>query len=337
MLFDKRPGQLESRNSLKSSFTLWLCFAMLVTSLIVMLVDYNLVYKRNTRALQDEVEGKMARALQTLGHPLWLYDVNFIREFADILTNDGSVLRVTVIDERNRSLVDVANANVTQARNAVQWDLEEAIQFKGRPVGRLIMSFTNAEVSLLTRRIFLSDLIVLLAVLLSVLGTAWFLINRQIFVPLATLEKSFHEISAGDYSGRVDFKLKNELAAIATEFNAMVDQVQLREESIRESEWKYRNLIESSEDIIFTTDLKGLLIFMNPRFEGWTGRCIDDFIGLPFADMFAPSCRSLSEERFLACLRGEEISLFEIELEQKGGGWCPWNSISRRRWTAANI
>ncbi|RLC08586.1 MAG: hypothetical protein DRI24_23145, partial [Deltaproteobacteria bacterium] len=192
MRLGKRSEQLKSQGSLKNSFTIWLCFAMLVTSLIVMIVDYNLVYKRTTLALKTDVETKIARAVQTLGHPLWLYDVNFIREFAEILTNDRSVVRVTVIDERNKNLVDKVNADTVRAENTLQWNLEEEIRFKDRKVGKLIMSFTNAEVSLLTRRIFLSDFIILFSVLLSVLGTTWFLINRQIFVPLRTLERTFH-------------------------------------------------------------------------------------------------------------------------------------------------
>ena len=315
MRFGKRPERLKSQGSLKSSFTLWLCFAMLVTSLIVMTVDYNLITKRNTRALKTEVETKMARAVQTLGHPLWLYDVNFIREFAEILTNDRSVVRVTVIDERDRSLVDAENASAVPADNTSQWRMEEEIRFKDRKVGKLIMSFTNSEVSLLTRRIFLSDFIILFSVLLSVLGTTGFLINRQIFAPLKTLERTFHEISAGRYSRRVNLKMRNELAAIATEFNEMVKQVQLRENKIRESEIKYRNLIESSTEIIFTTDMKGSLIFMNPRFEKWTGHRIGDFLGRPFTRMFSAPFRILTEDRFRACLKGERIPLFEIEFE----------------------
>lgn len=307
---------MKSQGSLKSSFTFWLCFAMLVTSLIVMTVDYNLIYKRNTQALKTDVETKMARAVQTLGHPLWLYDVNFIREFAEILTNDRSVVRVSVIDERDRTLVDAANANAAQAENTLQWSLEEEIRFKDYNVGKLIMFFTNSEVSLLTRRIFISDFIILFSVLLAVLGTTGFLINRQIFAPLGTLERNFHEIAEGRYSRRVKLKMKNELAAIATEFNEMVKQIQLRENKIRESEIKYRNLIESSTEVIFTTDLNGSLMFMNPRFEKWTGHRIANFIGQPFTLMFSPSCKTLSEERFRACLQGEKIPLFEIELEK---------------------
>lgn len=289
---------------------------MVVTSLIVMAVDYNLIYKRTTRALKVDVETKMARAVQTLGHPLWLYDVNFIREFSEILTNDRSVVRVTVIDERNRNLVDAVNVNAVHAENNLHWSLEEEIRFNDRKVGKLIMSFSNSEVSLLTRRIFLSDIIILFSVLLSVLGTTWFLINKQIFAPLRTLERTFQEISAGRYSRRVNLTMKNELTAIATEFNEMVKQVQLRENKIRESEIKYRNLIESSTEIIFTTDMNGALIFMNPRFETWTDHRIEDFIGRPFTRMFSPSCKTLSEDKFRACLKGERIPLYEIEFEK---------------------
>ncbi len=320
----ERPNQSpQHTRSLKSYLTYSLSAVMLVTCLAVIGIDYYLIHTRNMRQLKSEVEAKMAKAAQTLGHPLWLFDVNFVREFAEILTNDRSVVRVAVSDERDKMLVNLQNPDANTTQGTLQWQLEQEIGFKGRPVGKLIMEFTNSEVSLLTRHIFWRDIIMLFGLLLSVLVTTWFLITRQIFAPLRALERAFRQISAGNYSGRVNLKMKTELAAIAIEFNKMVEQVELRERKIRENELKYRNLVESSTDIIFTTDLQGRLVFMNQNFEKRTGYKVLDSLGRPFAEMFSPEFTPLSLKKFESGLEGKKISLYEIEFRKIDGTVVP--------------
>ncbi|MDM8518180.1 ATP-binding protein, partial [Desulfobacterales bacterium HSG16] len=206
---------------------------------------------------RTEAEIKTDKAVLTLAHPLWLFDARFVRKFAEILTNDRSVIQVTVRDERNRILVDRQNAHAAVPGRSLQWQLERPVYFQDREVGRLIMVFTNSEVSLLTRQMLLSDILILICVLLAVLGTTWLLLTRQIIAPLRGLERTFHRISAGDYSERADIEMKEELAAIADEFNKMVDQVESRELKLRKSQQelrKYERMIASTTDPVWLID-----------------------------------------------------------------------------------
>ncbi|MBW1867571.1 MAG: PAS domain S-box protein [Deltaproteobacteria bacterium] len=111
--------------------------------------------------------------------------------------------------------------------------------------------------------------------------------------------------------------MKGELASIADEFNTMVEQVELRENKIRESELKYRNLVESSTDIIFMTDTKGELLYMNHNFQKLTDYRIENFIGRPFTDMSPAGYIQISLEMLEIGLKGMTIPLYEIEFQKK--------------------
>ncbi|RLC33839.1 MAG: hypothetical protein DRH32_00200 [Deltaproteobacteria bacterium] len=309
--------------SLKSKFLFGICMAILLTTLAYMAMDYYLVYNRNTRMLEKEIELKIAKAAKTLAHPLWIYDVNFIREYSRILAHDHSVVTVTVYDERDKALVYLENSSVIITPSTLRWPLEQEILFQNRSIGRLAITFCNAAVNQLTRQMLLSDILILFSMLLTVLGTTWFLLARQIFTPLTALEHTLKKISAGDYSRRVSLHMKGELASIADEFNTMVEQVELRENKIRESELKYRNLVESSTDIIFMTDIRGELLFMNHNFQKLTGYRIENFIGRPFTDMFPPDYIQISLTMLESGLRGITIPLYEIEVQKKDGTTVP--------------
>lgn len=309
--------------SLKSKFLFGICMAMLLTALVYMAIDYYMVYNRNTRMLEKEIEVKIARAAKTLAHPLWIYDINFIREYSRILTHDHSVVMVTVYDERNKALMHLENSDVIITPSTLKWALEQEIIFQNRPVGRLAITFCNAKINQLTRQMLLSDIIILFSMLLTVLGTTWFLLARQIFTPLTALEHTLKKISTGDYSKRISLHMKGELASIADEFNTMVEQVKLREKKIRESELKYRNLVESSTDIIFMTDIKGELLFMNHNFQRLTGYRIDNFISRHFTDMFPEKYIQISKEMLENGLMGITIPLYEVALQKKNDTTVP--------------
>ena len=185
------------------------------------------------------------------------------------------------------------------------------------------MGFTDSEIRLLTRHMLVSDIVMIFAALFSVLGITWLLITKQILSPLKVMKTSFHRISEGDYSKKVTLKKKNELSLIATEFNIMVEQVKLRERKIRESEIKYRNLVESSSDIIFRTNIEGNLVFISQNFEVWTKYDIIDLMDQPFTNLFSSKFLIIAMKEFPDRLIGRDTILYELELLKYDGGIIP--------------
>ena len=278
---------MKKGRSLRTDFILALCLTTVIALAITLFFNYFFVYSKNMAALQKSSETKVAKAVETLKQPLWLYDVSFVNIYAEILATDPSLVHVSVYDERDRPLAAITHQDRSQPGRDITWNLERSIKLKDREVGRLVMEFTNGEIRTLTRKMMLSNTVIMLIILFAVLAITWMLMTRQILSPLKIMEKNFHRISAGDYSRRAPLEKNNELTRISEEFNTMVRQVQLREKKIRESEIKYRNLVESSSDIIFKTDIRGDLVFINKNFNQWTGFDSNDFIGKPFSILFS--------------------------------------------------
>ncbi len=91
------------------------------------------------------------------------------------------------------------------------------------------------------------------------------------------------------------------------------------EEALRESEEKYRLLIENATDAVFIVQDE-VLRFANPKAEEMTGYSADEFAKTPFVDFIYPEDRDMVLERHVKRLKGEEIpSIYSFRILNKSG------------------
>jgi PAS domain S-box-containing protein len=60
------------------------------------------------------------------------------------------------------------------------------------------------------------------------------------------------------------------------------------EEELRESEEKFRSLVENSQDIIYSLNLNGEFVFVSPSWTSLLGHPLDQVIGKPFTQFIHP-------------------------------------------------
>jgi len=95
------------------------------------------------------------------------------------------------------------------------------------------------------------------------------------------------------------------------------------EKKLISSEEKYRSLVETMTDAVFTLDTNGRFTFLNTEFENVTGYRSKDFIGHPFTDILVPEYIESTVDRFKRGLSGEAIPVYEVELKHKDGKIVP--------------
>lgn len=93
------------------------------------------------------------------------------------------------------------------------------------------------------------------------------------------------------------------------------------EEALRESEERYRSLVDQSREVIFTLTPDGCFNFLNPAFTIITGWCADEWLGRKFEDIVHPDERMGLRRRFGSLLRGEALPQNEVRVRMKGGGY----------------
>ncbi len=89
--------------------------------------------------------------------------------------------------------------------------------------------------------------------------------------------------------------------------------------ALRESEARYRTLVESARDAIFTLSPDGAIVSLNPAFELLTGWSRAEWVGRPFIALVHADDAPLALRLFQRALHGETSSIFELGFRAKSG------------------
>jgi PAS domain S-box-containing protein len=90
------------------------------------------------------------------------------------------------------------------------------------------------------------------------------------------------------------------------------------EEALRESEEKYRDLVENINDVIYAVNDKGMLTYISPAIESFTGHSPSEIIGQPFTEFVHEEDLSDMKKRFEEVLSGNP-QLGEYRVFNKSG------------------
>ncbi|HEY9853270.1 MAG TPA: AAA family ATPase [Leptolyngbyaceae cyanobacterium] len=105
-----------------------------------------------------------------------------------------------------------------------------------------------------------------------------------------------------------------------------ITERKLAEEAVKESESKYRSLVETSQDMIFSVDAEGKYSFVNSAVKQIFGYEPHEMIGRKFGDFKTPEQLNKDLEIFKRLMAGEQI--FQYETVQIAKDGRPINLLS---------
>ena len=142
-------------------------------------------------------------------------------------------------------------------------------------------------------------------------------VNQQL---LASIEKE-KELAAAAATAKAETKRANELYAVN-------QQLAAKEEAMRESEEKHRQLIENSHDIIYTLTTDGVFTFVSPAWTVLLGHPVIQVVGHPFQPFVhpddLPGCMAWLQKVIETGQRQEGV---EYRVRHLNGSWC-WHTSS---------
>lgn len=174
---------------------------------------------------------------------------------------------------------------------------------------------------------------ILLAAMLLLISAAIYHCKRNILDRVGTLLEATRRIASGDLTARTaSTQSHNELDLLGQSFNDMVDRLQQAADAQRESEEKYRELVENAGSIILKCDNNGKISYFNEYAERFFGYTKEEIIGRSVIGTIVPETDSSGTDLTMMVKdvfsTPEEFVNNENENIRKDGKrvWVSWNN-----------
>jgi PAS domain S-box-containing protein len=91
------------------------------------------------------------------------------------------------------------------------------------------------------------------------------------------------------------------------------------EMAVKESEERYRELVENANDVVFTLDLEGNVTSVNKAVESVTGYTQSEMLGMNLSEFLSPESADSARQMTEIKLAGQERTSYEVEVRAKDG------------------
>ncbi|NOZ13995.1 MAG: PAS domain S-box protein [Acidobacteria bacterium] len=293
--------------SVVGSFSLYQGIALFLIVLVAIVAGYTLTYQNSVNRLQQEGKGIIGQAAGILSRPLWNFDKDTLAQYTEIFLNNSLVNGVQIRDERGQIVMEKHHMSHPREQQN-QFSMTRPIYFNKMNIGTVTMTFSIFQAYSRARHTVMIMALMSLIFFIAVLFTSILQLRRFVIHPLRELGESMKEIAeGGEYSKKLSLIQKREFERIASEFNAMIDQIRKREEEIASISNRYRFLMNAIPDTFFLHTRTGEILQVNDTFTEMYGYEKDEIPNLSLADDLSGDGYSEAmarEQLFLAWERG---------------------------------
>ncbi len=195
------------------------------------------------------------------------------------------------------------------------------------------LTYNPALIQGALNRLILSHLLVAGIVLLASLGVAIF-VSRFLTRPVQSIVEDVDRIARGDLDRRVEPGLGKEFSILGHSINAMVGtlkgtirELQNSQKSLRESEERYRAVVEDQTEFITRFAPDGTHHFVNEAYCRYFGKPCTEIIGTRFRPEIPPADRERVARHFAALTPDHPVGSIEHPIVMPDGSirWQQWN------------
>lgn len=212
------------QKSLLTKLMLVLAIAMVAIAVIVALANYKIASDNLAENLEAETSAMVSLTNSSILEAVFAYDFQQVEAIAKSLVNTSLVTSVNVVDHRGQSLAKAVDDDKSEnqiTRAAIP------IVYNGSNIGSYDISFSTQALNEALSSQIQTTIFTVLALLAASLITVYLLMRSLVLGPVDEVTRSLATIAGGggDLTRRLPTDSKNEIAALAHNFNLVMEHI----------------------------------------------------------------------------------------------------------------
>jgi len=213
------------QKSLLKKFMAILFIVMVAISVIVAIINYNVT----ARGLQENFDADKAAMIEltnsSIKEAVFAYDFDQVKAIAKSLVNTDLITAVTVADHRNQELANEKEKDVKDKDQVIAKGVE--ITYNNAKIGTYDITFSKQAMQETLRTQSINNIVVVICLLLASLIAVYLLMQKLVLNPVAEVTRSLASIAdgGGDLSRRLSTDSRDEVAALAHNFNRVLEHI----------------------------------------------------------------------------------------------------------------
>lgn len=281
-----------------------------IITAVALLLASTFFYFHEKMSLEESMRSHATTMARVIGHNATAYllfdDAGAARQDLTALGKDHTIIRAEIQDMKERTFAVYARK---KARTEAVLTVDEPIMLEQRRIGRVILLMDMEPIThALEHTAWTVATIFLFSILVAIGLAAW--MQRSISGSIAALSNQMKLVrKSGNYALRATKQSDDELGALTDGFNAMLEQIEMRDAELSENRRKLEQRVETrtrelkqtnrqlteqieerrllasaleqAGEAIVITDCDGTIIYSNESFSRINGYTRDETLGQP--------------------------------------------------------
>ncbi|MDM8515432.1 response regulator [Desulfobacterales bacterium HSG16] len=299
--------------------------AILITCVVIAIIFGAILYPfeiRRNRAREKSIdlllESVFQQKKEDLANELFAEQKGALEESLKNISNVEGVIGLNIYKPDGQLFLSVGRAFPEDIVNAEIKDLNEALGFVrkfhqngslgvysravniiGRNFGYLKIYYNYAGLKKETRFSITIFITLLLTILVCISGLLTLLLSRFVMRPMLILSEAMNEVRAGELGKQVLFHSEDEIGYMAIAFNDMSANLREKQDELKSTEEKYRNIFENATQGIFQTTSDGQILTAN---QAWA-----DIMGYDSPEHLKKSITNVKKQLYVDPGKREEF------------------------------
>ncbi len=315
----KRFNALHGSRSLTRDFSIGFLIIILLISILVFSISGLIFLKIEGNKFKEDVSNTFQNFKNLIITPLWHYDDNEIAAICMTFLSGGMVSKIVIYSDDDRQLYTFGN---TKENDSNIGAFSDNLFYNTKLIGKVEFYPQKPKYFKHAKFYFYTTILAISIISIFITIATWWLLRTYVNKPLDKLLSWISQVEKGEYdNAEVDYP-QREIQTVVNHFSLMVDSIKNREQRIRDSDERFREVAANINEVIWLFDWnKQKIIYVSHAYERIWGRSIENLYKRydELAESIHPDDLTYARESFQKILKSEAGLLREYRIVRPDG------------------